>query len=296
MSSTLCCEFSHYLLTPVDGNIYVFQNQVQVLAVAQTVSSELHLALLGPAAGWGCLLNAPLSLKEPQTPLISSCFNNVGSEDSDCNSEKSSFRDNLQKELWWEERGSCLKTDEMAWVAKGSAISRPTCWINFPLANGRIMQAAQIHTTCLYTPTMARKPLGQPHVQLETETLNKLVKSCCLSLPQRGERKECTPLHSVPQPNKKVFTCINIGLLPELKKKIQGRVFIMFGCKNSDTGKVQVTGKAKRRPRELCNHKGNNCTLNELCDFNQNKKKVEPFYSPYWVQKEKQIKTWSLKS
>lgn len=46
----------------------------------------------------------------------------------------------------------------------------------------------------------------------------------------------------------------------------------MFGCKNSGTGKVQVTGKAKRRPRELCNHKGNNCTLNELRDFNQNKK------------------------
>lgn len=54
----------------------------------------------------------------------------------------------------------------------------------------------------------------------------------------------------------------------------------MFGCKNSDTGKVQVTGKAKRRPRELCNHKGNNCTLNELCDFNQNKKKSRTFLFP----------------
>lgn len=82
-TATLYCEFSHYLFTPIDGNIYVFQNQIQVFAVAQTVAPKLHLPFLGPGAGWGCLLNAPLSLKEPHKHLWSApASTNTDSEDS----------------------------------------------------------------------------------------------------------------------------------------------------------------------------------------------------------------------
>jgi len=37
----------------------------------------------------------------------------------------------------------CPTADEMVYAAKGFAITSPTCRINLPLTNGRIIQAAQ---------------------------------------------------------------------------------------------------------------------------------------------------------
>lgn len=85
---------------------------------------------------------------------------------------------------------SCFKTDEVV-SSQGLASSSPTCWINFPLANGRIMQAGHIQTTCLYTPPWqgnsgaATRATSSSIAETLHKNINKLVKRCCLSLPQR---------------------------------------------------------------------------------------------------------------
>lgn len=52
-----------HLLTAVDGDVDVLQNQVQVLSVPQAVVPELHSAHLGPVAGRGHILDLPGSLR-----------------------------------------------------------------------------------------------------------------------------------------------------------------------------------------------------------------------------------------
>ena len=56
---------------------------------------------------------------------------------------------------------SCPKADETVYVAKGFAITSTTCWINFNLTNGRIIQAARIQITCLYTPHHSKETIGE---------------------------------------------------------------------------------------------------------------------------------------
>lgn len=51
-----------HLFSTLNGDVYVLENQVQVLSIPQAVVPELYTARMGPGAGWSCLLDLPGSL------------------------------------------------------------------------------------------------------------------------------------------------------------------------------------------------------------------------------------------
>lgn len=71
-----------HLFSPIDGDIDVPENEVQVLSVPQAVVPEFHSAHLGPVAGRSCLLDLPRRLRSQQRETVRNSQSILESRDS----------------------------------------------------------------------------------------------------------------------------------------------------------------------------------------------------------------------